>query len=258
MSKKHRRKQEKEKPKAVKKTNLQVVTCVECMKDGSTLKMQECQACTDHENGYCNYLKPKKMVKIIGFGTPMRYNRNLFQMSSDNLREQSLNYYITTDIMNEVRSIDGYPNYRKLKTALLSGEFKEAKVAEQPIVLKAECIKPLHFLVKGKGGFNEFLNSCTDPTRDAKLSNADPDMWDLLIRKKTYFLTEWEGGYISGDWNVVYFLYRMYELDGFGDIELDGQPYRVLFNEAKGTKADLVVAEQEDKVVIGRKVANES
>lgn len=252
MSKK--RKKTKQEQIAKKKSNIQVVTCIECLRDGSTLTQEECNACDLHNKGYCNYTKPKQMINTIGFGTPMRYNRNFFQMSSDSLREASLNYYIATDVMNEVRSIKGYPRYRKLKMQLLSGEFKQDEEPEQPTVLKAEVIKPVHFLIEGKGGFNEWVNSVTDPDRESKLSNCSPAMYDLLVNGKTFYLTQWEGGYISGEWEVLYYLYKVYELNGFGDIDIDGQPYRILFHESPGTKADMIVAQREDRIIIGKVV----
>ena len=178
--------------------------------------------------------KPVEVVKgihPIGYGTPMRYNRNFFQMSSDNLREASLNYYIATDIMNEVRNIKGYPNYKKLKVELLSGTFKKEKEPVQPIILPAEKVAPFKYLIKGEN-----------------LPETKPDM---VVNGDHYFLTEWDGT-ISGDWMVLYYLYRVYEFDGFGDLIIDGQPYRVMFHEVQGKKADLFVAQQEDRLIIGK------
>ena len=134
MSKKRKKKQEPiaTEKKPTRATNLKVITRIECLRDNSVLTQQTCQACEFHDNRYCTYNKPKKLIKTLGIGSPMRFNRNFFQMSSDNLREASLNYYIATDIMNDVRSIEGYPNYRKLKTSLLSGEFKQDDKEPKP------------------------------------------------------------------------------------------------------------------------------
>lgn len=249
---KHPLQQGQEKPK--KKSNLKVVSMMECRRDNSTVSSEECQACTFHKDGCCDYEKPKEVIKTLNFASPMRYNRNFFQMSSESLREASLNYYIATDIMNEVRSIKGYPNYRKLKMELLSGEFKtDEEAVKAPEVLNAEVIKPLFFFIRGKGTFAAIIESCTDPEREAKLLNPSSEHFDLLVDGAVYYKTEWDGT-ISGDWTVLFYLYRMYELNGFGDYEIEGQPYRVLFNESEGKKADLIVLQKEDRIIIGRKV----
>lgn len=234
MGKKQKKKQQKPtvaKEKA-KVSNIKTINCVECLQNGRIIKREECKACGYYNEGYCTFVEPQKKIEVINFATPMRYNRNFFQMSSDSLREASLNYYIYTDVMNEVRDISGYPNYRKLKTDLLGGRFKQVKEDKEPEVIS--MLEPvLAFELSG-----EF--------------SGGPDKFDMVVDGNEYKLIECETVQV-GDWTVLFYLYRVYDLDGFGDIEVSGQPYKVLFNESPMRKADLLVAQKEEYIVIGRR-----
>lgn len=170
--------------------------------------------------------EPVKRVHVHQLVSPMRYNRAAFQGASDGIREESLNYYLPTSILQVVKNIKDFVKYSIVKAKLNRGEYSTPEV---PITAqKIDKIKPQVYL---------------DKTMD---------------REKTDYVYDEEGYMIcepydtTGEWDVIHFLYRTYSLDGFADITVDGVGYRARSVMIPQWNIDLVIAKQGDHLVIGQ------
>lgn len=218
-------------------SNLRLIQCVQCFKNNAIVAREQCRACEFNDKDCCTFVKPPKPIVVLPFGSPMRYNRNYFQISSDNLRESSLNYYLVTDILNEVKNIKGYPNYSKLRSNLSQGLYKqEDKAEEEPEMVTA--LEPFMCLQVDRG--------------QEKLLTSSMKC-DILHDRKPYQICE-PFERVTGYWEVIWYLYRVYELDGFGDIMINGLPYKIKSQRIGKQEPDLILAQQEDKLIIGRTI----
>lgn len=188
---------------------------------------------------------PPKRIKVISHSSPMRFNRSFFQLSSEHMREQGFGYYLATKILQPVKNIQDQPNYKELYRKLQLGFFTPPKKTSEPVyVSKVDpvlCLKA-----------HEMFNSTAHITGNPCVPDQEP--YDLLVRDMEYKICN-PFKDITGSWKVLYYLYRVYELQGFGDLAIDGQPYRVRFHPNSEWKEDLALVQQDDKLIIGRLIA---
>jgi hypothetical protein len=222
MSKKKKKTDPQHKP-----SNIRRITCVECPKEPFLIVRQErCKACEHHEQGYCNFIAPSQPITIVSHGTPMKFNRAMFQNASRDIANSTRNYYLLTNIMQDVRDITGYTGYKKMKDKFLSGGFKK-QVGEAA-----------HKIVTGL-------------SPSIYLTPTDSDNPDMLVGGKSYAISK-DNGKIEGEWEVLYYMYDMLNLDGFADLRVNGRWMKVRLSPIVESKESYVLARQGDKLVIGR------
>jgi hypothetical protein len=128
-----------------------------------------------------------------------------------------------------VKNIEGYPNYKTVKTKLLSGHFKENKNHSEETIDGAS--------IKGQ----VFLT-----VRDKK----EPDC-DWVLDGCNYKVSEPYP--IEGEWTILFYLYEVFDLEGFADINVDGKYYALKTEVINNIKEDLIVAKSTNGIVIGRR-----
>lgn len=209
---------------------LEVLQCVSCPKDKAMILLTECEQCPKRLHGNCLF-DGTHPISIIGLGTPHRFNRDISDGLGMQEREIALNYYSLTRIMLPVRSIskEKYPNFAEVKKRFARGEYVKKEEDEKEIV----TIKPSLCLMQTEG--------LTDN--------------DLLLGGKHYKVTDRE---FTGEFEVVYYLYDVYTLDGFGDLCINDKYYRVSMSKIDNTKANLVLGKRGTCIVIGEVIKNEN
>ncbi len=210
------------------KTNIRKITCIDCpMEPNVIVKEEECKACDLNDQGYCKFTEPSTLISVVSQGTPMKFNRTFFKSASRDIGNSTRNYYLPTKIMEDVKFIQGFPNYTRAKARFLEGEFK----GKDNGVVSLQKI-PGNRLV---------------PVLSFARSNDEPD---LLLGGEHYKAAE-NNGKEEGDFDILYYLYNMYSLDGFADITIQGKQYKVKLSPVEGSKEDLVLVKQGDKLIIG-------
>lgn len=227
MAKKKKKAILKQKTAVKPKSNIKTVICVDCPKEPfGVVKMEECKACQYRMQDSCHFTIPKTDLQIVSASTPMKFNRVFFQASSQEIADSTRNYYIhVTDIMKEVRAIPGYPNYSKVKARFLAGEYKRKE--EEKSRRRVTKINPVLFLSLSTNG-------------------KEPDM---IIEGNHYQRSE--PFTLAGEWEILCYLYDLVGLEGFSDIQVKGRWYKVRLNPIETSKESLVLAKQNDKLVLG-------
>lgn len=221
-----KKKKKKPSPKGVK-SNIKPIACVDCPRDINLIvKQTDCAKCEFNEKGYCNFVVPKQLIEIISHGTPLKFNRSFFQSASDDVASSTRNYYLFTDIMHDVRSISGHPNYSRIKAKFLAGGFKGE--TEDEALRVVDALTPALSLAQSEDG--------------------DPD---IIVDGKKYIIKE-SNGKVEGSWEVLYYLYDMLDLDGFADIKVNSRWYKVRLSPIQQSKESYVLARQGNELVIGR------
>ncbi len=205
---------------------LEVLQCVDCPKDKAMVLLTECEQCSNRLHGNCLF-DGTKPIRVVGLGTPHRFNRDMSEGLGIQERDIALNYYSLTKIMLPVRSIskEKYPNFHEVKKRFAQGKYSKKDEVEKEMV----TIKPLLSLIQTEG--------LTDN--------------DLLLGGQRYKVTDRE---FTGEFEVVYYLYDVYTLEGFGDLCINGKFYRVSMSKIDNTKADLVLGRRGTYIVIGEVV----
>ena len=211
------------------KGNIPVVQAIKCVR-GMVLPLTECQACEHHNNMSCALMDKKDKIQILPMMHPMQFNRTMFQQLSDGVREESINYYFKTDVLNDVNRIAGYPNYHIYKHKYIQGAF----AVEKP---------------NGSGAsypFNMF-NIMLFLRQTNNIQNCDLKLDDKMYTVCQPFSE-------PGEWNVAMYLYNTYALEGFADVKILGIGYKVLFKPVDNYQFDYLVAVNNDKAIIGKVV----
>jgi hypothetical protein len=215
------------KKKTTTQSNIKRITCVDCPQAASLIITEKaCKACEFYKDGYCKYVLPAQPVKVVSQGTPMKFNRNFFQSMSDDIANTTRNYYLSTPIMEGVRNIPGYPQFTSLKKQFLAGEFKgKPEKKDKP---KVKLKDPVLYMI-----------AC---------DNGKPDM---IVEGKHYQATE-DQFPLEGEWEVLYYLYNMLNLDGFADINIQNKWYKVKLSPIQDSLESYVAARKGKHLVIGR------
>lgn len=212
-------------------SNIKKITCVDCPKETAIIvKQEECKACEYYSNGYCKYVLPAQPVVIVSSGTPMKYNRSIFNSMSTEIADTTRNYYLFTDIMQPVRNIKGYPNYWRIRARFLSGGFKSCNEKLDGKIVPVISNPVMHLIE-------------SDATEEPA----------LILEGKKYIISNdvnHEGG--NGGWEVLCYLYDTYSLDGFADIKLKDRWYKVRVSPIESSKEDYVLARKGKQLIIGR------
>jgi len=226
-----KRKKQKTSPKVEKQSNIKKITCVDCPRDVSMIvKQEDCKQCEYHSQGYCKYVLPAQFISIVSSGTPMKFNRTFFQSISTDLADTTRNYYLLTDIMQPVRNIREYPNYSRIKARFLSGEFKTQETKTEDRV----------------------VSSVSHPVLSLVESEDTEDPVIVLSGRKYVVASNGKDAGIKGNWEIIYYLYDTYSLDGFADIKINDRWYKVRMSPIEKSKEDYVLAKQNNKLIIGR------
>lgn len=205
--------------------NLKIVKCIECYKDNTLIIHAMCCKCDFHKNHKCTFFFPETRIEILSCNSPLRFNRQMFAHLSDSIRNETLNYYTVTTILRSVKNIKDFPNYKKVKTRLLSGHYKEKE-------------SPKLEIIDGKGIKGKiFLVDCGDLGSDLTVDGSNYKISDSFV--------------LSDKWSIVYYLYEIFSLDGFADIKLDDKYYVLKTERIDNLKEDLIVAKNENRFVIG-------
>lgn len=189
---------------------------VDCPREPNfILPKEKCNACRYHNDGFCRYTVPASTIKVSPVGTAMKFNRAFFQHNADQVADSTRNYYLLTDIMHEVRDIKGYPNYTKLKTDFLSEKIKEEEGAQEAMRCRIDpCLVVTH--------------------KDDGYSISDKEVVEDI------------------EFEVIYYLYKTYTLDGFADIQIMDDWYKVQLSPVNNMPPDMVAGKLNDHLVIGR------
>ena len=206
---------------------IKTVKSVRCHKDNALISYGECCQCENHKNHKCGFSLPEKRIEILPLNSPHRFNRQLFKSISENIRSETLNYYTPTKILQSVKYVEGYPNYRTVKTKLLSGHYKKDE-PPKPEVIDGKVIKGQIFLV-GREVF-------------------DPDAPFFVYDVSYEYGKPFE---IKGEWVILLYLYEVFSLEGFADLKIDGKFYALKTKVINNLKEDLIVAKNVNVLVIG-------
>jgi len=215
----------------VKQSNIKKIICVDCPKDPyMIIKYDSCVACEHHKDGTCNFTVPKKKIAIVSPSTPMKFNRSFFASASEEIANSTRSYYLHTPIMHDVKNIKGYPNYSKIRGMFLLGEFRDKQQKDnEKVFLNCKSINPLILMYEQQ--------------------ECDPDM---IIDGKYYKIEE-RGGVVEGEFEVLYYFYDMWSLDGFADIQIRGRWYKIKTSPIKDSQENLVLIRQNNTVIIGER-----
>ncbi len=208
---------------------LKTLKCIRCLKDATLILLTECRKCDLHKDHKCIFSLPEKRIEILPLNSPHRFNRQLFKSISENIRSETLNYYTPTKILQSVKYVEGYPNYRTVKTKLLSGHYKKDE-PPKPEVIDGKVIKGQIFLV-GREVF-------------------DPDAPFFVYDVSYEYGKPFE---IKGEWVILLYLYEVFSLEGFADLKIDGKFYALKTKVINNLKEDLIVAKNANVIVMGRR-----
>lgn len=208
---------------------IKTVKSVRCHKDNVLISYGECCKCENHKNHKCNFSLPNKRIEILPLNSPHRFNRQLFKSMSENIRAETLNYYTTTKILQSVKRIEDYPNYRTVKTKLLSGHYRKEE-SYKPEVVDGKVIKGQIFLAT-----EEVFN---------------PDA-PFFVDNVSYQYSKPFA--IEGEWVILFHLYEVFDLEGFADLKIDGKFYALKTKVIDNLKEDLIVAKNVNVLVVGRR-----
>jgi len=228
--KKHKKQRHSNVMPAKKKTgesNIRQVSAVNCTK-GMMITLDECKACEHHSNMFCKLVDKEHKIGVIPLMHPMLFNRNMFQQSSDAIREDSINYYFKTDILNAVNNITDYPNYTKCKYKYIRGAYTVREADPDRKIAPFDQFSVILFLVE------------TD-----SITNSD-----IMVDGKKYMITKPFDH--KGDWQILMYLYNTYSLDGFADYKIMGIGYKVLLKPVPNFPVDFIIARNDDKLIVGR------
>lgn len=209
---------------------LDIVKCVECPRNNTLVPVKSCTKCELHKNYTCLHKKDVPKIEVIPSNTPNKMNRRIFRGLGDIIRDETLNYYVTTKILKGVRNPEGFKNYTEAKNKFLRGDYKKELDAKEEVITLSEINKKMLLLPTLNG--NKY-----DMTFDGKLYVIDTD--NTLLSQD--------------GWKVVYYLYDIYDIDGLGDIKINGVSYKCIFSPIENYPPDLVVLyhKDEDKLIIG-------
>ena len=215
---------------------LHVVKCVECPRNNILVSISSCSKCELHKNYTCLYEKVESKIRVIPSSTAHKINRAMFKGLGDSIRDETLNYYVVTKILGEVKNPQGFKNYTEAKEKFLRGEFgnEEKDTKDNPEEAAAIAFKDINSTII--------------------LSGTNNKKYDMMHDGKKYSI--YTGNNIPSDttkWRTVYYLYNCYSLEGLGDIKINGSNYKCLFSRIPSYPPDLVVLfhKKEDKLIIG-------
>ena len=208
---------------------LKTLKCIRCLKDATLILLIECRKCDLHKDHKCTFSLPEKRIEILPLNSPHRFNRQLFKSISENIRSETLNYYTPTKILQSVKYVEGYPNYRTVKTKLLSGHYKKDE-SPKPEVIDGKVIKGQIFLTESDGQESH----CDFIVEDINYECSNPLS-------------------IEGRWTILYYLYEVFSLEGFADLKIDGKFYALKTKVINNLKEDLIVAKNANVIVMGRR-----
>lgn len=225
--KKHSKNKNKNKQQQKPKGNIPVVAAVRCFR-GPVIALDECKACEQHRDMSCMLNMAARKIEVLPAMHPMMFNRIAFQNISDQIREDSINYYFKTDILNDVNCIPGYPNYHTYKHKYIQGAF----AVEKP-----------------NGGNKSYPFNVFNIMLFLKQTNEIQNC-DLRLNDKMYTICQPFNE--PGEWSVAMYLYHTFSLEGFADVKIMGSDYRVTFSPIDGYQFDYLVAVNNDKAIIGK------
>ncbi len=210
---------------------LHIVKSVECPRGKILVSINACSKCELHKNYTCLYEKEESKIGVIPSSTAHKINRAIFKGLGDSIRDETLNYYVVTKILGEVKNPQGFKSYIEAKKKFLRGEYKEDKAAKEEVTVT----------------FKEINSTII-------LSGTNKKKYDMEYGGKKYSI--YTGNNVPSDttkWRVVYYLYNCYSLEGLGDVKINGSSYKCLFTPMPNYPPDLVVLfhEKEDKLIIG-------
>lgn len=214
---------------------LHVVKCVECPRNNILVSISSCSKCDLHKHYTCLYEKEETKIGVIPSSTAHKINRNMFEGLGSGIRDETLNYYVVTKILGEVKNPQGFTNYTEAKEKFLRGEYREDKVEKE----------------EASVAFKEINSTII-------LSGTNKKKYNMLHNGKKYSICHDLSACAKAisslsKWRVVYYLYNCYSLEGLGDIKINGFSYKCLFSRIPNYPPDLVVLfhKKEDKLIIG-------
>jgi len=199
---------------------LQTVKCVECGKNQKMVTVKVCRQCKLHENMHCNYAPMDAQIKMLPGLTFQKTNRVVQSQFTEMGRGDVNNYYAFSKIMQPLKNIDSKP-FKEFKDAFMRGGLRgEESDDSAPLDLE-----PAHHLVASEA----------------------PGV--LTVRDTNYEISEKPVS--NGASKEVYYLYDMFSLKGFAEIEIDNRGYAVRTKPVSNQKPDLVLKIDNDGGMIG-------
>lgn len=194
------------------------------------MEITSCAKCELHKHYTCLYEETKPEIEVIASNTPQKTNRNIFTDMGKNVRDETLNYYVITKVLGEVKNIQGYANYTAAKKRFLRGDFQTEEVEKEETIPLSKIDKKLLLL----------------PT-------LDNTKHDMEFNGAFYVIDTGDTSFSYDTWKIVYYLYNTYTNEGLGDVKINGVAYKCLFNPIKDYPSDLIVvySKEEDKLLIG-------
>lgn len=204
---------------------IEIVKSVKCEKCDQLIAIQKCQQCFYHKDFNCFY-GGKHNIEITSLGNPLRFNRSTSNFLSISERDSALNYYMPTQILLPTKKISKkeFPNYILVKCRFMRGDFKNKEKnnnEQEQIKIKSDI--------------------CLIKTTDEK--------YDILFNGEKFKITD---NIINDTINIVYYLYKMYSLDGFADIKIDNESYRVSLCKYREKEPDMIIGVKDNYLICGK------
>lgn len=201
------------------------VACVQCYMDNQLKPLSVCKNCEHHMHDKCSWAGDRFRVKVVSASEPMRFNRTLFSVSSEHIRDESRNYYFTTEIMQPMKRIKDCREYLGLKDALLSGAFSDTEEHPERTAALDKVIMTL-----GRA------ESVTDAVY---IDNGLPLKEQPVKKIRTDALP------------VKFYLYDMYSMGGLADVQIDRRYYKVRHDRIPGAVESLIMVQDGEMIHIG-------
>lgn len=216
------------KPKLTGK-RVKMISCVECTRTETVVKMSACEDCEHHNDGYCLFSGVSNRIKVVSLSEPMKFNRMTFKISSEHVQDDARNYYFLTEIMSPVKNIVDCKEYTELKTKLLRGDLSgEPDKKEQ---YNTQIKKPIVYLEEATENVTMVYNK--QGYKEVQPFNTD------------------------GEWTIIYYLYEMFSYSGLADMMIDDRSFKVKLSQVCGYPEQMLIAIRDNQIIIGERSATQ-